>query len=217
MFRHNRNRRWRRANRARPAARPAKPSRHKISRRRTRQHRQFPRQHRTVRPRPAARSLRIRPRRSRQPPRASAQRRQGRPLQPARRPKSAPRGPTTRPLEARSRSIARGLHSARRVALSGHQQSPRLPLRPPHLRQVPPDNSRSPVHGEFVITPRSASGTDRGNGTAKRIGQGWHGRGLVQLGYLDCSNGRITRINMLVVRLPARTRIVPVRKLFAIE
>jgi hypothetical protein len=144
-------------------------------------------------------------------------RRQGRPLQPARRPKSAPRGPTTRPLEARSRSIARGLHSARRVALSGHQQSPRLPLRPPHLRQVPPDNSRSPVHGEFVITPRSASGTDRGNGTAKRIGQGWHGRGLVQLGYLDCSNGRITRINMLVVRLPARTRIVPVRKLFAIE
>ena len=30
----------------------------------------------------------------------------------------------------------------------------------------------------------------------------------------DCSNGRITPINMLVVRLPARTRKVPLRKLF---
>jgi hypothetical protein len=32
-----------------------------------------------------------------------------------------------------------------------------------------------PVHGEFVITLRLASGTDRGNGTAKRNDQGRHG------------------------------------------
>lgn len=96
MFRHNRNRRWRRANRARRAARPAKPSRHKISRRRTRQHRQFPRQHRTVRPR----SPTIRPKRSRQSPRAIGQRRHGRPPARAMPPRSAPRAPTTRPMAA---------------------------------------------------------------------------------------------------------------------
>src|SRR5712692_7156368 len=40
---------------------------------------------------------------------------------------------------------------------------------------------RVPVHGEFVITLRLASGTDRGNGTAKRNDQGRHGRAAVLL------------------------------------
>src|SRR5712671_3706477 len=33
-----------------------------------------------------------------------------------------------------------------------------------------------PIHGEFVITLRLASGTGRGNDTAKRSDQGRHGR-----------------------------------------
>jgi hypothetical protein len=35
------------------------------------------------------------------------------------------------------------------------------------------------VHGEFGITPRLASGTDRGNGAAKRSDQGRHARAVV--------------------------------------
>ena len=43
------------------------------------------------------------------------------------------------------------------------------------------------VHGEFVITLRLASGTDRGNGTAKRSDQGRHGRAAVrQIFLLEC-------------------------------
>ena len=36
------------------------------------------------------------------------------------------------------------------------------------------------VHGEFVITPRLASGTDRGNDTAKCSDQGRHGQAAVR-------------------------------------
>ena len=44
-----------------------------------------------------------------------------------------------------------------------------------------------PVHGEFVITLRLASGTDRGNDTAKRSDQGRHGRAAVrQIFLLEC-------------------------------
>jgi hypothetical protein len=44
-----------------------------------------------------------------------------------------------------------------------------------------------PVHGEFVVTLRLASETDRGNGTAKRSGQGRHGRVAVcQIVLLEC-------------------------------
>ena len=44
-----------------------------------------------------------------------------------------------------------------------------------------------PVHGEFVITLRLASGTDRGNDTAKRSDQGRHGRAVVrQIFRLGC-------------------------------
>src|SRR4029077_20670211 len=39
---------------------------------------------------------------------------------------------------------------------------------------------QGPVHGEFVMTLRLVSGTDRGNGTAKRSGQGRHGRAAVR-------------------------------------
>jgi hypothetical protein len=43
------------------------------------------------------------------------------------------------------------------------------------------------VHGEFVITLRSASGTDRGNGAAKRSDQGRHGREAVcHIVLLEC-------------------------------
>ena len=43
------------------------------------------------------------------------------------------------------------------------------------------------VHGEFVVTLRLASETDRGNGTAKRSGQGRHGRVAVcQIVLLEC-------------------------------
>ena len=46
----------------------------------------------------------------------------------------------------------------------------------------------NPVHGEFVVTLRLASETDRGNGTAKRSGQGRHGRVAVcQIVLLECS------------------------------
>ena len=44
-----------------------------------------------------------------------------------------------------------------------------------------------PVHGEFVITLRLASGTDRGNGAAKRSDQGRHGWAAVrQIVLLEC-------------------------------
>src|SRR5260221_14299744 len=43
------------------------------------------------------------------------------------------------------------------------------------------------VHGEFVITLRLASGTDRGNGTARRNDQGRHGRAAVlRIFLLEC-------------------------------
>jgi len=40
------------------------------------------------------------------------------------------------------------------------------------------------VHGEFVITLRLASGTDRGNGTVMRSGQGRHRRAVVRQFFL---------------------------------
>jgi hypothetical protein len=48
-------------------------------------------------------------------------------------------------------------------------------------------NLQDPVGGEFIITLRLASGTDRGNGTAKRSDQGRHGRAAVrQIFLLEC-------------------------------
>jgi putative transposase len=45
----------------------------------------------------------------------------------------------------------------------------------------------NPVHGEFVITLQLASGTDRGNGVAKRSDQGRHGWAAVrQIFLLEC-------------------------------
>ena len=50
-----------------------------------------------------------------------------------------------------------------------------------------PFGAKVPVHGEFVITLRLASGTDRDNGAAKRSDQGWHGRAPVrQIFLLEC-------------------------------
>ena len=50
-------------------------------------------------------------------------------------------------------------------------------------------DSLSPVGGEFVITPRLASGTDRGNGAAKHSDPGRHGRAPVrQIFLLECSH-----------------------------
>jgi hypothetical protein len=45
----------------------------------------------------------------------------------------------------------------------------------------------NPVHGEFVITLRLASGTDRGSGAAKRSDQGQRGLAVVrQIVLLEC-------------------------------
>jgi hypothetical protein len=49
------------------------------------------------------------------------------------------------------------------------------------------DTIKRAVPGEFVVTLRLASETDRGNGTAKRSGQGRHGRAAVcQIVLLEC-------------------------------
>jgi hypothetical protein len=42
------------------------------------------------------------------------------------------------------------------------------------------DAPETRVHGEFLITLRLASGTDRGNGAAKRSDPGRHGRAAVR-------------------------------------
>jgi NAD(P)-dependent dehydrogenase (short-subunit alcohol dehydrogenase family) len=48
------------------------------------------------------------------------------------------------------------------------------------------------VGGEFIITLRLASGTDRGNGAAKRSDQGRHGRAAVrQIVLLECCHRAI--------------------------
>ena len=64
-------------------------------------------------------------------------------------------------------------------------------LIPPHLHYDAVNRNAflllEPVHGEFVVTLRLASETDRRNGTAKRSGQGRHGRAAVcQIVLLEC-------------------------------
>jgi hypothetical protein len=52
---------------------------------------------------------------------------------------------------------------------------------------VAEDDGQPAVGGEFIITLRLASGTDRGNGAAKRSDQGRHGRAAVrQIVLLEC-------------------------------
>jgi hypothetical protein len=57
----------------------------------------------------------------------------------------------------------------------------------PARKRLALDLVEPPVHGEFVITLRLASGTVRGNGTAKRSDQGQHGQAAVfQIALPEC-------------------------------
>src|SRR5215470_8413419 len=67
-------------------------------------------------------------------------------------------------------SLAKLQQLRQHIASSFHPLPAELSRGPGRVRQI------LPVHGEFVTTLRLASGTDRGNSTAKRSGQGRHGR-----------------------------------------